>query len=174
MKKLLTALLLLLVLLLPTACEDEETAGEAADTEEAEEDVENGGEENAVAEDEAPFAVGDTVWATYYNPEQVSALTWEKTEVLEVGEETVTVEFGGFLNEGETDERAFEWVYPYVEAWSPDEVEVGTTVVVNPEGFSDDVNYPGEVTAIEDGMYTVAWETDGAPRDAEFTLEELH
>lgn len=177
MKKLLTVLLLLLVLLLPTACDDEETAGEAEDTEEA---VENDGEESAAAEeeaveeDEAPFAVGDTVWATYYNPEQVSALTWEKTEVLEVGEETVTVEFGGFLNEGETDERAFEWVYPYVEAWSPDEVEVGTTVVVNPEGFSDSVNYPGEVTAVEDGMYTVAWESDGAPQEAEFALEDLH
>lgn len=165
-------LLLLLVVFIP-ACDDEAPAGngEAAGEETAESAA---GEVEEEPEPAAPSAVGDTVWATYYDPEYITSLSWESAKVVEVGEETVTVEFQGFLNEGETDERAFEWVYPYVEAWEADDVKLGTTVVVNPEGFSDSVNYPGEVTAIEMDQYTVAYTMGGEDKEENFTLDELH
>lgn len=167
-------LLLLLVVFIP-ACDEEAPAenGEAAETG-TESDAADEGAEVVDEEPAAPFAVGDTVWATYYDPEYITSLSWESAEVIEVGEETVTVEFQGFLNEGETDERAFEWVYPYVEAWEADDVKLGTTVVVNPEGFSDSVNYPGEVTAIEMDQYTVAYTMGEEDKEENFTLDELH
>lgn len=131
-------------------------------------------EEEVVAEEpEAAFAVGDTVWATYFDPEYVTALTWEKTEVVAVEGDLVTVEFQGYLNEGEQATRDLGWIYPYVEVWEPDEAVPDTTVVVEPPGTSF-VAYPGVIEKIEEGTYTVGYEIDGIPHTDEFTLEELH
>jgi len=130
--------------------------------------------EAVVEETPAPAnAVGDTVWATYFDPRYVTALTWEKTTVVAVGGDTVTVEFQGFLNEGEQATRGVDWVYPYVEAWKPGEVVLGATVVVEPPGTSF-VAYPGVIEKVKEGTYTVGYEVDGVPHADDFTLAELH
>jgi hypothetical protein len=142
--------------------------------EEEKPEAETPAEEVAVEETpEPPYAVGDTVWATYYDPEYVTALTWEQATVVAVGEDAVTVEFHGFLNEGEQATRGLGWVYPYVEAWKADEAVPGTTVVVEPPDTSF-VAYPGVIEKVADGTYTVAYEVDGIPHSDDFTLAELH
>jgi hypothetical protein len=142
--------------------EQEKPAGETA------------GEETAVEETPAPaYAVGDTVWATYYDPEYVTALTWEQATVVAVEGDTVTVEFHGFLNEGEQETRGVDWLYPYVEAWKPEKAVPGTTVVVEPPDTCF-VAYPGVIQGVEEGIYTVAYEVDAVPHTDDFTLAELH
>jgi len=157
------ALLIALGLCLAFAsCEEERTDGEATEG------------EATVEETPAPaYAVGDTVWATYYDPRYVTALTWEKTTVAAVEGDTVTVEFQGFLNDGEQDTRAVEWIYPYVEVWKPEKAILGATVVVEPPGTCF-VAYPGVIQGVEEGIYTVGYEVDGIPHTDDFTLAELH
>ncbi|OGD75441.1 MAG: hypothetical protein A2Y64_07460 [Candidatus Coatesbacteria bacterium RBG_13_66_14] len=131
-------------------------------------------EETAVEETPAPaYAVGETVWATYFDPQYVTALTWEKTTVIAVEGDAVTVEFHGFLNEGEQATRGVEWIHPYVEVWKPEKAVLGATVVVEPPGTSF-VAYPGVIEKIEEGTYTVGYEVDGVPHADGYTLAELH
>lgn len=148
-----------------------ETAGEEAE-EETDETSEEKTEE-VVEEPGSGFTAGDTVWSTYYDPEYITALTWEQTKVVSVEGDRITVEFLGFLNEGEQETRHADWIYPYVESFSPDKALVGATVVVEPPGTSF-VAYPGVIKEIAEGTYTVEYEVDGVPHTDEFTLEELH
>jgi hypothetical protein len=135
---------------------------------------ENAADETAVEEATAPvYAVGDTVWATYYDPQYVTALTWEQATVVAVEEDAVTVEFHGFLNEGEQATRGLGWIYPYVEAWKSDEAVPDTTVVVEPPDTCF-IAYPGVIQKVENGTYTVAYEVDGVPHTDDFALSELH
>jgi len=50
---------------------------------------------------------------------------------------------------------------------------VCATVVIEPPGTSF-VAYPGVIKEVGDGVYVVAYETDGIPHTDEFVLEELH
>ena|GEM_PF-6947849 len=147
-----------------TSCgEQEKPEGETA-----------GGEASVEEETPAPpYAVGDTVWATYYDPEYVTALTWEKATVVAVEGDAVTVEFHGFLNEGEQATRGLGWIYDYVEVWKPDEAVPGTTVVVEPPDTSF-VAYPGVIQGVGEGAYAVEYEVDGIPHTDDFALAELH
>jgi hypothetical protein len=163
------ALLVVLGLCLAfAACgEQEKPEGETAGDETV-------GGETAVEETPAPaYAVGDTVWATYYDPEYVTALNWEQATVVAVEGDTVTVEFQGFLNEGEQATRTVEWLYPYVEAWKPEKAVIGATVVVEPPDTCF-IAYPGVIQSIKDGIYTVGYEVDGIPHTDDFALAELH
>jgi len=123
--------------------------------------------------EEASYSVGDAVWATYFDPEYVSALTWEEATVVAVGEDSVTVEFHGFLNAGERATRGIDRVYPYVEVWRTEEAVPGATVVIEPPGASF-VAYPGVIRGVREGAYAVDYEVDGVPHTDEFALEALH
>ncbi|MCX7022661.1 MAG: hypothetical protein NTW26_10400 [bacterium] len=137
-------------------------------------DEENAQGEAAIEETPAPsYAVGDTVWATYFDPRYVTALNWEKTTVVAFEGDTVTVEFQGFLNEGERDTRGVDWIYPYVEVWKPEKAVPGATVVVEPPGTSF-VAYPGVIQGVKEGTYTVGYEVDGVPHTDDFALAKLH
>ncbi len=161
-----TFVLLTLGLVFVSCGEGDTEAGEEAE----EETVET---EEVVGEPGSGFAAGDTVWATYYDPEYITALTWEQTRVVSVDGDQITVEFLGFLNEGEQETRHVDWVYPYVESFDPLEAVVGATVVIEPPGTSF-VAYHGVIKEAGDGVYVVAYEIDGIPHTDEFALEELH